>query len=244
MGERVRYERQGPVATLVMDDGKANIMSEGMLGEINAALDRAEAERAIVVLRSGLPGVFSAGFDLKVFAAGNVEASLSMVKAGAELAVRLMGYPFPTLGVMTGHAYPMGAFLLLACDLRIAVAHDASIGLNEVAIGIAPPGFAIELARSRLHPSWLSRTVTLGEMYEPVDAMAAGFIDHVAAPEHLEIAVAEALARFAAVSVPAHTEAKAALRKMTLASMREAIDRELTLSAYKARVAEREAPRT
>ena len=39
------------------------------------------------------------------------------------------------------------------------------MGLNEVAIGISPPGFAIELARSRVHPAWLSRTVTLGEMF-------------------------------------------------------------------------------
>ncbi len=48
------------------------------------------------------------------------------------------------------------------------------MGLNEVTIGISPPRFAIEPARSHVHPAWLSRTGTLGEMLEPDDAVADG----------------------------------------------------------------------
>jgi hypothetical protein len=73
--------------------------------------------------------------------------------------------------------------------------------------------------------------------------MMAGFIDHVAAPERLELAVSEVVAQLEALPAPAHAQAKTALHAATLASMREAIDRELTLSAHRARVAEREAPR-
>ena len=186
MQERMSYVEQEGVASILLDDGKVNAMSTAMLADIASALDRAEKSAEMLVLRSKRPGIFSAGFDLKLFAAGDVERSLEMVKAGAELALRLMSFPLPTIGVMEGHAFPMGTFLLLACDVRLGARGSHRMGLNEVAIGISPPGFAIELARSRLHPSWLSRTVTTGEMYQPDDALIAGLLDRVVPPDTID----------------------------------------------------------
>ena len=161
MTRTVACEVKDGVALIELNDSKVNVMSTEMLGDIAAALDCAEADADVAVLRSARPGIFSAGFDLKVFGAGDARQSLAMVRAGAELALRLLSFPLPTIGVMEGHAFPMGTFLLLACDMRLAARGPYRMGLNEVAIGIAPPTFAIELARSRLHPAWLSRTVTL-----------------------------------------------------------------------------------
>ena len=235
MTERVTYRCDAGVAHITMDDGKVNVMSTAMLADLNAALDRAEQDHAIVVLRSARPGIFSAGFDLKVFAANDSVRSLQMVKAGAELALRLMSHPTPTVGVMEGHAFPMGAFLLLGCDVRIGALGKFRMGLNEVAIGIVPPGFAIELARSRLHPAWLSRTVTLGEMYEPQDAVVAGFLDRVVPTNEIDGVLGEILSALRGLNPAIHKSAKLRLRRQAMAAMREAIDRELTLEAYRAR---------
>jgi enoyl-CoA hydratase len=234
MPERVSYQLNDGVARIVLDDGKVNVMSTAMLGEIGAAFDRAETEAGIVVLRSTRPGIFSAGFDLKVFASGDAARSLEMVRAGAELALRLMSFPHPTIGVMEGHAFPMGTFLLLACDVRLGARGPHRMGLNEVAIGIAPPSFAIELARSRLHPAWLSRTATLGEMYEPEEALTAGFLDRVVAPEAVDTALEGIIVALRAIHKPSHAIAKKRLRQQTMDAMRMAIDRELTLAAYEA----------
>lgn len=241
MSDLLNYRLHDGVATITMDDGKVNVMSTAMLRAIGDALDRAQGDQAIVVLRSARKGIFSAGFDLKIFAANDAERSLEMVKAGAELALRLLTYPFPTLGVMEGHAFPMGTFLLLACDARIGAQGPFRMGLNEVAIGIAPPGFAIELARSRVHPAWLSRTVTLGEMYEPDDAVLAGFLDRTIATQDLEAAVEDVVTAMRAVHAPSHALAKQRLRRATGLAMREAIDRELTLEAYTSSSATRSA---
>jgi enoyl-CoA hydratase len=230
----VSYQLNDGVARIVLDDGKVNVMSTPMLGEIGAAFDRAETEAGIVVLRSTRPGIFSAGFDLKVFASGDAARSLEMVRAGAKLALRLMSFPHPTIGVMEGHAFPMGTFLLLACDVRLGARGPHRMGLNEVAIGIAPPSFAIELARSRLHPAWLSRTATLGEMYEPEEALTAGFLDRVVAPEAIDPALEGIIASLRAIHKPSHAIAKIRLRQPTMDAMRMAIDRELTLAAYEA----------
>ena len=106
------------------------------------------------------------------------------------------------------------------------------MGLNEVAIGISPPGFAIELARSRVHPAWLSRTVTLGEMFEPDDAVVAGFLDRAVPGNEVERTIDEVVAAMRGLRAPSHVLAKQRLRRAAMAAMREAIDRELTLAAY------------
>ncbi|HKK50949.1 MAG TPA: crotonase/enoyl-CoA hydratase family protein, partial [Myxococcota bacterium] len=139
------------IAWITLDDGKVNALSTGRLAEIQAALDEAERADAVVVLR-GREGVFSAGFDLPTFARG-LEATVEMLRAGALLALRLLAFPRPVLVVCTGHAYPAGAFLMLAADVRLAVAGDHRIGLNETAIGLTVPWFALELTRHRLTPS-------------------------------------------------------------------------------------------
>jgi enoyl-CoA hydratase len=234
MSERVKYELRDGIARITLDDGKVNVMSSAMLDDIGAAFDRAEREAEIVVLRSARPGIFSAGFDLKVFASGDAAKSLEMVQAGAELALRLMAFPHPTIGVIEGHAYPMGTFLLLACDVRLGAEGPYRMGLNEVAIGIAPPSFAIELARSRVHPAWLSRTAVLGEMYEPADALTAGLLDRVVAPEAMDASLAQIIIALRAIHKPSHAVAKRRLRQGAMDAIRAAIDRELTMAAYEA----------
>ena len=52
MTQLVTYELHNGVATLSLNDGKANVMSLVMLQAINEALDRAQADQAVVVLAS------------------------------------------------------------------------------------------------------------------------------------------------------------------------------------------------
>lgn len=235
MADCIDYQLSDGIARISMDDGKANIMSLVMLAALADAFDRAERANAAVILRSGRAGLFSAGFDLKILASGDVEASLAMLRSGAELALKLMQFPRPIVGSVSGHAFPMGTFLLLACDARIGAQGTYRMGLNEVAIGIAPPSFAVELARARIHPAWLSRTVTLGEMFEPEDALAAGFIDRIVPEADLDGTVEATAVVVAKFDPAAHRLAKTRLRAQAVTAIRAAIDQELTLDAYKVR---------
>jgi enoyl-CoA hydratase len=227
----VSYIREGQVARITMNDGKVNVMSLAMLEALHAAVDRAAADQAIIVLSSGRD-VFSAGFDLKVFAANDPSMSLAMVKSGAELALKLYSHPLPVIGACRGHAFPMGAFLLLASDVRIGGAGTWRIGLNEVAIGIPVPSFALELARSRLHPAWFQRTALTGEMFAPDDAMKAGFLDKIVPAGALDDAVDDAAAQLAKIHLPSHAIVKQRVRASAFAAIRAGIDAELTLEAY------------
>ncbi len=148
MTDLLSYELNDSIATITLDDGRVNVLSPRMLSDINGALDRAEADDAIVVL-AGRPGVFSAGFDLKILRAGGDEA-LAMLRAGFELAARVLSFPKPVVVACSGHAIAMGVFLLLSGDYRVGAAGPYKITANEVAIGLTMPRTAVEICRQRL----------------------------------------------------------------------------------------------
>jgi enoyl-CoA hydratase len=218
----VAYQSNGSVATIIMDDGKVNVISPAMLSELNDALDRALREEAIVLL-AGRPGVFSAGFDLTVLKAGGIEAA-NMVKGGFELAERLLSFPRPVVIACTGHAIAMGAFLVLSADYRIGAEGDFKIGANEVAIGLTMPNAAIEICRQRLVPAHFQRAVICAEMYAPTDAVMAGFLDQVAPAAEVVEAAEHAAAQLSQLNSAAHTATKLRARDQSLKNLRRAIE--------------------
>ena len=191
MSGPVTYSRNGAISHIVMDDGKANVMSCAMLNALHDAFAQAERDKGVTVL-SARGRHFSGGFDLNVFAKGSADEQYQMVKAGAELALRILSFPYPVVTACHGNAYPMGAFLIMSSDYRLAAEGDYRIGMNEVAIGITPPRWAIEVARQRLMPAYLSRTVVTGEMFGPAEAVGAGFFDRLVPAADLQRAAEEA----------------------------------------------------
>ncbi len=184
-GAPVTYEAHDGVAVVRIDDGKANALGHEAIGELNAALDRSAEEGAGAVAILGRPGRFSAGFDLNTMRAGIGEAR-DLLRVGGELALRLYSSPVPVVLGVTGHALAMGAILLLSADVRIGTRGDFKIGLNEVAIGMPVPGFAVELARARLSPRHLTYAVNLATVYHPEGALAAGYLDELAEADQVE----------------------------------------------------------
>jgi len=178
MDSLVSYDLADGVATLTMDDGKVNAISPAMVTALNAALDRAEADGAVVVL-AGRPGVFTAGFDLKTLAGDDAAASDQLALSGFTLISRLVAFPTPVVAACSGHAIALGPLILAACDYRLGAAGDYKLAMNETAIGIPLPVPAIELLRQRLHPSVLHRAVVLAETFSPADAVAGGWLDRV-----------------------------------------------------------------
>ena len=186
--ESVTYELDGEVAVVRLDDGKVNTIPPATVDALVEALDRAEAE-ANALLLVGREGKLSAGFDLEVMTSG-VAAMRSLVGSGARLLMRLYGSPLPVVVACTGHALAMGALLLLASDSRVGSNGPAKIGLNEVAIGMGLPTFAVELARDRLDPRCFTASVVQGRIFDPAGAVEAGYLDRLSAPEDV---VADAL---------------------------------------------------
>ena len=127
----------------------------------------------------------------------------------------------------SGHALAMGAVLLLGSDYRIGVAGDFKIGLNEVAIRMTLPHFAVEIARDRLSKRHLQRAVIQAEIYTPEGAVDAGYLDRIVPAEHLaEEAMAEA-ERLAALPRRAFSETKQRIRAPGAERIRSSLAEEM-----------------
>ncbi|NMY39161.1 MULTISPECIES: crotonase/enoyl-CoA hydratase family protein [Pseudomonas] len=221
MSDLIAYHLEDGIATLTLSNGKVNAISPEVIAAFNAALDRAEQDRAVVII-TGQPGILSGGYDLKVMTAGP-EQAVSLVTQGSTLARRLLAHPFPVVVACPGHAVAKGAFLLLSVDYRIGVDGPFSIGLNEVQIGMTMHHAGIELARDRLRKSAFHRSVINGEMFNPQTAVDAGFLDKVVQPEELQAAALEAARQLKKINMKAHKNTKLKVRKALLDTLDNAI---------------------
>ena len=225
----VQYSLQDQVATIQIDDGKRNALSPQVLREINQALDRAESDRAIVII-TGRESVFSAGFDLKVMNRGGVNA-LRMLRAGYALTARVMAYPYPVIVACNGHALAMGVFLMLSADYVIGSRGDFKIAANEVAIGLTMPRVAAAVLRHRLNPAAFQRAVTLSQYFDVESAARAGFFDELVDPIDLLTRANAHADAFKGLNLAAHAASKRRIRGSLIRKIRFSIPPDLVDAA-------------
>jgi enoyl-CoA hydratase len=169
------------IATITMDDGKANAFGFDMMAAIKACLDEAENAADVIIL-TGRPGIMCAGFDLKVMKNAPEDAT-EMVRLGGDLLLRLFGSKQPIIIAATGHGIAAGGLLMLSADYRIAAAGDARFGLNETAIGMVLPPFGMDMARFKLNNQFLDAAVVGATLYSPEEAVTVGYVDQVVAAD-------------------------------------------------------------
>jgi enoyl-CoA hydratase len=148
----VEYRVDGPVAWIVMNrPGAANAQSSQLITELDAALDRADADDAVrVVVLAGEGKHFSAGHDLKEILGGTDPWSQSRSTIEGTLrheqvmyfdkCVRLRDFRKPTIAAVQGACAAAGLMLACMCDMIVA-ADDARFS-NPV---LRMSGAAVEL---------------------------------------------------------------------------------------------------
>lgn len=184
------------IALLTFDDPHkgANVLSSHVLAELSAHLDALEkrTDLAGLVIRSGKPGSFIAGADLREFAASfNAPRSqvLEMCNRGRTLFQRLSMCPFVTVAAIDGICVGGGAELAIWCDRRVmADTPKTQYGFPEVKLGLFP-GWGGTARASRM--IGLPNAVELVTTGENIDARAAsklGLATDVVPPEGIQAA--------------------------------------------------------
>ena len=226
MNSLVRYALNNDVATLRMDDGKANVMNAPMLAALNEALDRAEQEARVVVLY-GREGFFSSGFDLAVFKQGG-PGVLAMLDAGFRLSMRLVNYPLPVIAACTGNAVAFGALLLLSCDFRVGVDAGARFHISEIRLGMVLPRLMLEIAGRKLAPSQFHAATALGMPYTPAAAWAAGFVDELVPGYAMQETVQRRSAELLTLNTKSFASNKQRINASIIQSMAMAMEADIT----------------
>lgn len=221
----VAIQIEDGIANIKLQNGKVNAISHQVITELNAALDQAEAAKAVVVL-TGQPGILSGGYDLKTMQE-SMTAAMALVTEGSKLTRRMLAFPTPIITACPGHAVAKGAFLLLCSDYRIGIKGDFKLGLNEVAIGMVMHQAGVEMARGRMPINYFNRSVINAEMFNPEQAISAGLLDVVVEPDQLVATAQKVAGMMKSLNMRAHHGTKLKVRKELL----EAMDRAIELDA-------------
>ena len=155
------------------------------------------------------------------------EFAKGLVTKGSKLSYRMLSFPKPIIVACNGHAIAKGAFLLLSADYRIGVEGDFKISLNEVMIGMTMHHAGIAIAKARLSEVYLNRSVNNAEIYNPKDAIKAGFLDVIVPESELILTAIKVATMFGKLNSKAHAETKLRVRKHHLESLENAIELDL-----------------
>jgi enoyl-CoA hydratase len=183
-----QIEREGDVAIVSLDDGKANALLVPEFEGLEKALDEVAQSSALSVVLTGRPGFFSAGLNVKVLGTLTLDEKKAVVSAMGSAVLKLFLFPRPVVAAVSGHGLGGGAMLALAADVRVFADGPFRFGLNEVPIGLFVPSYAIELARAAVSASRLTDLVIHGRVVSPMEALGMHLAESVHAPEALRAA--------------------------------------------------------
>jgi enoyl-CoA hydratase/carnithine racemase len=194
----LRYEVAEQVARVAIHNPPVNALDTRFLEEFEVVLDRLSrpGEARAVVLRSDLPGFFSAGDDVRELGEVSPDLLAALPRAHALLDA-LEALPLPTIAAINGHAMGGGLELALTCDLRFMGADSGRIGLPEVRLGMIPA-----LGGTQRLPPLVGKGKAIEMMFKglqlaPEEAERIGLVNAVFPEAELEERVQDYAARLA-----------------------------------------------
>jgi enoyl-CoA hydratase/carnithine racemase len=179
----IEIHDQGPVRELRLARLPVNALGTELLQRLDAELVAARdaGQRALVI--SGLPGVFSAGLDMRELLAMNDEGVRHFVEQFERVQERIARSPIPVVAAITGHCPAGGTVLAMLCDHRVMARGAYQIGLNEVQVGLYLGNRLFRAFQRLVGGARAAALLPRGAMLDPVEALAAGLVDELCEPD-------------------------------------------------------------
>jgi enoyl-CoA hydratase len=215
---RVRYERDGDVGVVVIDDQPLNLFGYELTNDLIAALEEAEGDmpRALVVRAEGR--VFTGGVDVHVFDDKTPEQAQAFFDDLLRITHKLEDMPWPTIASVQGLCLTAGFELALACDL-IWAGESARFGLVEIVVGLTPAMGGTQRVAERAGPARARELVMTGDLYGAATLERWNVVNTVVPDAELADRTAEFARRLAA----GPTKANAATKRMVRAFLEHGV---------------------
>jgi 2-(1,2-epoxy-1,2-dihydrophenyl)acetyl-CoA isomerase len=231
----VRVEREGAVATIVLDRPQAmNSLTRASRRELLAAIKAAARDRAVrALVLTGEGRAFCAGQDLRE--EGALDDVASVVRdTYVPVITSLVELDKPVIAAINGAAAGAGLSLALACDLRL-MADDAMLMMAFSNIALVPDsGGSWFLARSVGYSRALELAIT-GRRVDAQEAHALGLVQQVVAKDELRAATAELAASLAARPTQTIGWTKRLMREALTSTLEQTMEAEAQLQAVAVR---------
>src|ERR1700751_1108917 len=146
----IKYENDGGLAIIQMDDAPANTYTYEMMQQLDTAILRARMDESVhlIVLRGAGEKFFSAGASIPMLTKADPTFKYYFCLHANETLNRLEHTPKLVIAALNGHTVGGGLEIAMAADLLIARKGAGKVGLPEVSLGVPPgPGGTQRLAR-------------------------------------------------------------------------------------------------
>jgi 3-hydroxyacyl-CoA dehydrogenase/enoyl-CoA hydratase/3-hydroxybutyryl-CoA epimerase len=162
-----------------------NVLDRPAFQELESHLDEIEADPAIqgCVIRSGRPGGFCAGADLRTILACRSSAEIEeLLGQGLAVLDHLEALPFTMIAVIHGICLGGGLELALACQRRVAFASSSplQVGLPEVHLGLVPAWGGLTRLPRLIGPEDAVDLLVTGRSIGYLRARSLGIVDRLA----------------------------------------------------------------
>jgi 2-(1,2-epoxy-1,2-dihydrophenyl)acetyl-CoA isomerase len=231
----VRVERDGAVATLVLDRPQAmNAVTKASRRELIAAIKDVARDRAVrAVVLTGEGRAFCAGQDLREEGALE-DVAATVRETYAPIVSGLVAMEKPVIAAINGPAAGAGLSFALACDLRL-MAEDAFLTMAFSNIALVPDsGGSWFLARSLGYARALELAIT-GRRVDADEALALGLVQQVVPGSRLRTVAAELAAELAARPTQAIAWTKRLMREALTSTLEQTVESEAQLQAIAVR---------
>jgi enoyl-CoA hydratase/carnithine racemase len=202
----LRYEQDGPVVTLTMDDPAARNALTGntAVPEFIEAAQRIAADPSVrCAIITGAGPVFCSGGNVKdmqrFFGEHPTPAAITQeYRLGIQkLALAVYNLEVPAIAAVNGPAIGAGCDLACMCDIRIA-ADTASFAESFIKVGIVPGDGGAWLLPRVVGPSRAAEMTFTGESIPAAEALACGLVSRVVPAAELMAEARKLAARIAA----------------------------------------------
>jgi len=157
-----------------------NALGKNLVFQLKTALDMLKYEKDITVLiiKSGVPGIFCAGADLKERLKMSQADIGPFVASARQLTVDLFNLPMATIAALDGAALGGGLELALSCDFRTA-SDSAKMGLVELKLAIMPGAGGTQRLPRIINPSIAKELIFTGRVVDGSEAHKLGIVNYV-----------------------------------------------------------------
>ncbi|MEO0499146.1 MAG: enoyl-CoA hydratase-related protein [Pseudomonadota bacterium] len=182
MTDYIKTERKGRVLTIALNrPDKMNALTHDMYAAMADGLDRATEDSGIRAVMFHAHGdVFTAGNDLKDFAAGMPEGTPPVVR----FLETLRDFEKPVLAAVGGPAIGVGVTMLLHCDLSFA-GEAATFRAPFAHIGLVPEAGSSLLMPQAMGTAFANDMLLAGRTLTAPEALQAGLVSRVFTTEDL-----------------------------------------------------------
>jgi methylglutaconyl-CoA hydratase len=183
----VHYHESHGIDTITLNrPDKRNAISYELIDDLTAALKKAAASPAHVMILTGAGSAFCAGMDLenlKQLIGRSDEQNLKDSETMAGLFRTLYDFPKPSIAAVNGAAIAGGTALATLCDFTLTVP-EAKFGYTEVRIGFVP-GIVSSYLISNVGEKRARELLLTGRLFGAQEAHDLGLVNEVVEPDRL-----------------------------------------------------------